>query len=279
MIYLAARYKLKIYITSFYIINIILFIIIFLTKEVGEEMNISQVIIRIILSIIIGGLVGYNREYKNRPAGFRTHMLVCLGATIAALIQVQVGYFVLEEIAKNQAMSSILHVDVGRVICQVISGVGFLGAGAIIQTKGTVKGLTTAASMWAVAGVGIAIGMGFYVISILSGVSILVVLISLKKFEDRFIINTRNLSIEIRCKDLKALNEINDFFEEYQIRIRNIESISEEVYQYKIEAPQFVTINEIISGLIVNENISRVKEINYIWLMDFTFKNNLFDFT
>ena len=263
MIYLAARYKLKIYITSFYIINIILFIIIFLTKEVGEEMNISQVIIRIILSIIIGGLVGYNREYKNRPAGFRTHMLVCLGATIAALIQVQVGYFVLEEIAKNQAMSSILHVDVGRVICQVISGVGFLGAGAIIQTKGTVKGLTTAASMWAVAGVGIAIGMGFYVISILSGVSILIVLISLKKFEDRFIINTRNLSIEIRCKDLKALNEINDFFEEYQIKISNIESISEGVYQYKIEAPQFVTINEIISGLIANENISRVKEINY----------------
>lgn len=198
-------------------------------------MNITQVIIRILLSIIIGGLIGYNREYKNRPAGFRTHVLVCLGATIAALIQVQVGYFVLGEIAKNQAMSSILHVDVGRVICQVISGVGFLGAGAIIQTKGTVKGLTTAASMWAVAGVGIAIGMGFYVIS-----------------------------IEIRCKDLKALNEINDFFEEYQIRIRNIESISEEVYQYKIEAPQFVTINEIISGLIVNENISRVKEINYI---------------
>ena len=278
MIYLAARYKLKIYITSFYIINIILFIIIFLTKEVGEEMNISQVIIRIILSIIIGGLVGYNREYKNRPAGFRTHMLVCLGATIAALIQVQVGYFVLEEIAKNQAMSSILHVDVGRVICQVISGVGFLGAGAIIQTKGTVKGLTTAASMWAVAGVGIAIGMGFYVISILSGVSILIVLISLKKFEDRFIINTRNLSIEIRCKDLKALNEINDFFEEYQIKISNIESISEEVYQYKIEAPQFVTINEIISGLIANENISRVKEINYSCRMNLYHLDNFSNF-
>ena len=96
-------------------------------------MNITQVIIRILLSIIIGGLIGYNREYKNRPAGFRTHVLVCLGATIAALIQVQVGYFVLGEIAKNQAMSSILHVDVGRVICQVISGVGFLGAGAIIH--------------------------------------------------------------------------------------------------------------------------------------------------
>ncbi|MDM0469020.1 MgtC/SapB family protein [Clostridium perfringens] len=232
-------------------------------KKVGDKMNITQVIIRILLSIIIGGLIGYNREYKNRPAGFRTHVLVCLGATIAALIQVQVGYFVLGEIAKNQALSSILHVDVGRVICQVISGVGFLGAGAIIQTKGTVKGLTTAASMWAVAGVGIAIGMGFYVISVLSGVSILIVLISLKKFEDKFIINTNNLSIEIRCKDLKALNEINDFFEEYQIKISNIESISEEVYQYKIESPQFVTINEIISGLIVNKNISRVKEINY----------------
>lgn len=224
-------------------------------------MNISQVIIRILLSIIIGGLIGYNREYENRPAGFRTHVLVCLGATIASLIQVQLGYFVLGEIERNQAMSNILSVDVGRVICQVISGVGFLGAGAIIQTKGAVKGLTTAASMWAVAGVGLAIGMGFYEISILSGISILIVLISLKKFENKFIVNTKNLNIEVKCNDSKALSEINDFFEEYQIKISNIESNSDGIYKYKLDVPQFVTINEIISGLIGNENISKVKEL------------------
>lgn len=226
-------------------------------------MDIGQVIIRIVLSIVIGGLVGCNREYRNRPAGFRTHMLVCLGATIAGLIQVQVGHFVVEEIVQNQAINGILHVDVGRIVCQVISGVGFLGAGAIIQTKGTVKGLTTAASMWAVAGVGIAIGMGFYAISIFSGASILLVLISLKKFEDRFIIRTRNVNMEIKCNDIKALNEINDFFEEYQIKISNIETKEGNVYEYRIEAPQFVSINEIVSGLIINENINKVKKIGF----------------
>lgn len=226
-------------------------------------MDVVQVIIRIVLSIVIGGLVGCNREYRNRPAGFRTHMLVCLGATIAGLIQVQVGHFVVQEIAQNQAIDGILHVDVGRIVCQVISGVGFLGAGAIIQTKGTVKGLTTAASMWAVAGVGIAIGMGFYVISIFSGASILLVLISLKKFEDKFIIKTRNVNMEIKCNDIKALNEINDFFEEYQIKINNIETRDGDVYEYKIEAPQFISINEIVSGLITNENINKVKKTGF----------------
>ncbi|ELC8442724.1 MgtC/SapB family protein [Clostridium perfringens] len=224
-------------------------------------MDISQVGIRILLSILIGGLIGYNREYENRPAGFRTHVLVCLGATIAALIQVQLGYFVIDEIKKNQALSGVLNVDTGRVICQVISGVGFLGAGAIIQTKGAVKGLTTAASMWAVASVGIAIGMGFYKISILSGISILVVLTFLKKFEDKFISKTKLLNIEIKCLNDKAISEINDYFEENQIRINNIESSCDEEYNYILEVPQSLTSNEIISDLISNKNINKVREI------------------
>lgn len=224
-------------------------------------MDISQVGIRILLSILIGGLIGYNREYENRPAGFRTHVLVCLGATIAALIQVQLGYFVIDEIKKNQALSGVLNVDTGRVICQVISGVGFLGAGAIIKTKGAVKGLTTAASMWAVASVGIAIGMGFYKISILSGISILVVLTFLKKFEDKFISKTKLLNIEIKCLNDKAISEINDYFEENQIRINNIESSCDEEYNYILEVPQSLTSNEIISDLISNKNINKVREI------------------
>lgn len=224
-------------------------------------MDISQVGIRILLSILIGGLIGYNREYENRPAGFRTHVLVCLGATIAALIQVQLGYFVIDEIKKNQSLSGVLNVDTGRVICQVISGVGFLGAGAIIQTKGAVKGLTTAASMWAVASVGIAIGMGFYKISILSGISILVVLTFLKKFEDKFISKTKLLNIEIKCLNDKAISEINDYFEENQIRINNIESSCYEEYNYILEVPQSLTSNEIISDLISNKNINKVREI------------------
>lgn len=224
-------------------------------------MDISQVGIRILLSILIGGLIGYNREYENRPAGFRTHVLVCLGATVAALIQVQLGYFVIGEIEKNQALAGVLNVDTGRVICQVISGVGFLGAGAIIQTKGAVKGLTTAASMWAVACVGIAIGMGFYKISILSGVSILIVLTCLKRFEDKFIDKTKILNIEIKCLNDKAIEEINDNFEDDEIRIENIESNCDGEYIYTLEVPHFISSNKIISGLISNKNIKKVREI------------------
>lgn len=224
-------------------------------------MDISQVGIRIILSIIIGGLIGYNREYENRPAGFRTHVLVCLGATIAALIQVQLIYFAGGELAKNPALSGVLKVNAGRVICQVISGVGFLGAGAIIQTKWAVKGLTTAASMWAVACVGLAIGMGFYKISILSGFSILIVLTFLKKVEDRFIDKAKKLNIGIRCLNDTAIEEINSYFEDYQIKIDNVESNCDGEYIYILEVPHFITLNKIISELIGNKNINRIREI------------------
>ena len=224
-------------------------------------MDISQIGIRILLSILIGGLIGYNREYENRPAGFRTHVLVCLGATIAALIQVQLIYFAGEELAKNPALSGVLKVNAGRVICQVISGVGFLGAGAIIQTKWAVKGLTTAASMWAVACVGLAIGMGFYKISILSGFSILIVLTFLKKVEDKFIDKSKKLNIEIRCLNDKAIDEINSYFEDYQIKIDSLESNCDGEYIYTLEIPHFITSNKIISGLIGNKNINRIREI------------------
>ncbi|EGT3617096.1 MgtC/SapB family protein [Clostridium perfringens] len=224
-------------------------------------MDISQIGVRILLSILIGGFIGYNREYENRPAGFRTHVLVCLGATIAALIQVQLVYFAGVELAKNPALSGVLKVNAGRVICQVISGVGFLGAGAIIQTKWAVKGLTTAASIWAVACVGLAIGMGFYRISILSGVSILIVLTFLKKVEDKFIDKTKKLNIEIRCLNDKAIDEINSYFEDYQIKIDSLESNCDGEYIYTLEVPHFITSNKIISGLIGNKNINRIREI------------------
>ena len=172
-------------------------------------MNIYEVALRIVLAIVIGGVVGFNREYENRPAGFRTHVLVCLGATVAALIQVQLGYYVVNEIAKTPNLSGVLSVDIGRVICQVISGVGFLGAGTIIRTKASVKGLTTAASIWAVACVGIAVGMGFYTISVLSGIGIVIALVLLKRFEYRFINKLDVIKFKIEYTDkAKVIKEI-----------------------------------------------------------------------
>ncbi|WP_338631091.1 MgtC/SapB family protein [Clostridium baratii] len=221
---------------------------------------------RIVLAIIIGGVVGFNREYENRPAGFRTHVLVCLGATVAALIQVQLGYYVVNEIAKTPNLSGVLSVDTGRVICQVISGVGFLGAGTIIRTKASVKGLTTAASIWAVACVGIAVGMGFYAISILSGIGIVIALVLLKRFEYRFINKLDVIKFKIEYTEkAKVIKEINDTLEADEITIKNIEFINVDDRReciYTLLLPQTMRSNELISMIVVNDGVIRAEKIS-----------------
>lgn len=229
-------------------------------------MNIYEVALRIVLAIIIGGVVGFNREYENRPAGFRTHVLVCLGATVAALIQVQLGYYVVNEIAKTPNLSGVLSVDTGRVICQVISGVGFLGAGTIIRTKASVKGLTTAASIWAVACVGIAVGMGFYTISVLSGIGIVIALVLLKRFEYRFINKLDIIKLKIEYTEkTKVIKEINDTLEDDEIVIKNIEFISDEDRRecvYTLLLPQTMKQNELISMMVMNEGVIKAEKIS-----------------
>ena len=229
-------------------------------------MNIYEVALRVVLAIIIGGVVGFNREYENRPAGFRTHVLVCLGATVAALIQVQLGYYVIDEIARNPNLSGVLSVDTGRVICQVISGVGFLGAGTIIRTKVSVKGLTTAASIWAVACVGIAVGMGFYTISILSGIGIVIVLVLLKRFEYRFINKLDTIKFKIEYTDkIKVIKEINKTLEADEITIKNIEFINGDDRReciYTLLLPQTIKQNELISMIVMNDGVIRAEKIS-----------------
>ena len=110
-----------------------------------------EILVRLLLAVLLGGFIGYEREHTNRPAGFRTHILVCAGA---ALVMATSEYLV--------RRYSISAVDPARLGAQVISGIGFLGAGTIIRDGVNVRGLTTAASLWAVSCVGIAVGCGFY---------------------------------------------------------------------------------------------------------------------
>ena len=97
-------------------------------------LNTNEIIIRILLALIIGGLIGYERELQNRSAGLRTHILVCLGATIVSLLQIQIGNQAIEMIAVNKELSSVINIDYGRLGAQVITGVGFIGAGSNIES-------------------------------------------------------------------------------------------------------------------------------------------------
>ncbi|GLI50743.1 magnesium transporter MgtC [Tepidanaerobacter syntrophicus] len=134
----------------------------------------KEATIRILLSIILGGIVGFEREKVGKPAGLRTHILVCMGSTMTMLVSLFMFY-------QFQGKTNL---DPARISAQVISGIGFLGAGTIILEGPTVKGLTTAATLWVVATIGLTIGIGFYYIAILSTAIIFLVLGTFSKFEN-----------------------------------------------------------------------------------------------
>lgn len=135
------------------------------------------VLTRILVACLLGGIIGFEREHsRNKPAGFRTHILVCMGSCLVMLI----AHFTIT------AYSGQVNIDPTRIAGQVVSGIGFLGAGAIIRHGASVKGITTAASIWVVACVGLACGIGFYTGAVFATLLIWAVLIYLKAVEDRF---------------------------------------------------------------------------------------------
>ena len=226
-------------------------------------MKIQDIVIRILLSIFIGGIIGFNRERENVSAGFRTHALVCLGATIAALIQVQLASLALSQITSEPALSGIVKVNDGRFIGQVVSGIGFLGVGTIIKTKGSVKGLTTAASIWTVACIGIATGMGFYEVSILGGISTIIVLVVLKKIEGKYINKSTKIKLIIKYKSkTEAIKELKNSIEDLQLQIESIEFVDEFNVIYTLKDLKLICINDLISLLSENESILKVSKID-----------------
>lgn len=181
-------------------------------------MNTYDLIIRILLAVALGGLIGLERELRDRAAGFRTHILVCVGAaafTISSVYGFQ-GFM-------TTADASVVRLDPARIAAQIVTGIGFLGAGAIIRHGVSVRGLTTAASLWAVAAVGLAVGLGMYALSIVTTVTVVVSLSVLRFVEARFILPRAEDHIEIvirfRGKGFGRLGQLVDRLEESQVRM------------------------------------------------------------
>lgn len=120
-------------------------------------MDIGTMVLRLLAALVLGGIAGWQRQKESKPAGLRTHMLVCVGSTVFVMLA--------QEVAMTTSQSEMLPRDSLRVLAAVVTGVGFLGAGTIIQGRGRVEGLTTAAGLWVMAGVGAALGFGSYVMA------------------------------------------------------------------------------------------------------------------
>ena len=137
--------------------------------------------IRLLLAFVLGGAIGIEREIHGRPAGLRTHILVCVSATmimVASQTHVQFPYPI--------PADGRINIDPGRIVAGIMTGIGFLGAGAIIRLGDLIRGITTAACIWFVAALGIVIGEGCYALALLSTGSILMILITLQWLEHRF---------------------------------------------------------------------------------------------
>ena len=186
-------------------------------------------IVRLIIAAFLGGLIGLEREYHGQPAGLRTHIILSLGACLAMCISINSSYYGTEG-------------DVERIAAQVVSGVGFLGAGAIFKYGGGVRGLTTAASIWTTAMIGMTAGSGMYVVAIACTGLVLFTLIILNSFEKSFIHEKITRTINIKATDHpQFLEEIKTHMQKFKIAVKNL-SFSKDVVKNHIEVKLYVKV-------------------------------------
>lgn len=218
-----------------------------------RDVTTVSVLFRLFLAVLCGGIIGIEREHKRRPAGFRTHILICLGASMTTLTS-QFLFYNLN-----------LYTDIGRLGAQVVAGIGFIGAGAIIVTKRRqVKGLTTAAGLWTCAIIGLAIGAGYYEAALISTFVILLAEIFFVKFEYWVLVNSRNLNIYVEYEDNEHLDNIIRLIKGYRIVIIDLEitkSGNNACAIFQLQLPKKVSHDKIMTAISSAEGIVSVEEL------------------
>lgn len=176
-----------------------------------RDVTIWSVALRMTLAVLCGGVIGIEREYKRRPAGFRTHILICLGAAMTTLTS-QYLYLVLGQ-----------YTDMARLGAQVVAGIGFIGAGTIIVTRRQrVKGLTTAAGLWAAAIIGLTLGGGFYEGGLFATLLILIAELFFSRVEYRMLKNAPEVNLYVEYSDNRTMDVLLQEFREHGLKILNM---------------------------------------------------------
>jgi putative Mg2+ transporter-C (MgtC) family protein len=204
---------------------------------------------RLFLAAILGGVIGYQREAAERPAGFRTHILVSIGSTLIMLISLH--------------FSGLEKADPSRIAAGAITGIGFLGAGTIIRQGNIVIGLTTAASLWTTAAIGFAIGSGYYTGALVATVLTLIVLVFFKKFEKKMIKHSHRQLTVITKDSPGKLNKLRSSLGPLNavLSLTEIEHLPEGkiAFRVMIEIPANVDPETILSALADNKEFACVR--------------------
>ena len=180
--------------------------------DFAREMTLLGVAVRMVAAVICGGLVGLEREFKRRPAGFRTHILICLGSSVTILT--------------NLYLYQVMHMytDISRMGAQAIAGIGFIGAGTIIVTgRKRVKGLTTAAGLWAMSVIGLVCGAGYLELAFFSTAMVLLAEIVLSRFEYRYVRRVEDMHLYIEYRESVCIEEIMKVLRRQKIPLTDLE--------------------------------------------------------
>ena len=220
--------------------------------------------IRLVVAVTVGCIIGIERERKNRPAGMRTHVLVCVGAATIAILESMLIHDTVLLNAMNERTG--IAVSVGRISAQVVSGIGFLGAGTIFVSQKKIAGLTTAASLWNVACLGLASGMGYYKLALAGCCVVIVTLMfmqrmvhvnAIKNVEGKFIHRKETLAF------------INAYFEEANIKVLDVDFHVENNQDYNLytnlytlHLPDRTTYTDIVNHLSEHANVQSVRTRN-----------------
>lgn len=223
-----------------------------------RDMDFIAVLTRLLLAVVCGGFIGIEREVKRRPAGFRTHILICLGAAVTTLTS-QYLYLVLG-----------LYTDVARLGAQVVAGIGFIGAGTIIVTnRRRVKGLTTAAGLWTSAIIGLVCGAGYIEGALFATLMVLLAELVLVKLEYRFARKLTDTNLYIEYYKAETIENIVHNLREHHVKMSGLEisRVTEETGQQRYSAVVSVQASrngldtELLKGLQSTPNVISIEEL------------------
>lgn len=219
--------------------------------DIFENINLVSVLTRLTLAVMLGGILGFERGRKRRPAGLRTYMIVCLASALVMIT----GEYLVERYQTG---------DPARLGAQVISGIGFLGAGTIIITSKQVKGLTTAAGLWASACLGLAVGAGFYMGSVLAGIFLLLIMSVMQKIDRYLCLHSNHIHFFAEFKTMESMGHFIQQLREMGCQLDDLEVNSREGYTDYVGATFWVKMDMPVNHIEAIQKMSGIKGVKYL---------------
>ena len=226
-----------------------------------RELNVVSMLLRMAIAMAFGGLVGLEREHKRMPAGFRTYMLVCLGASLAMMLS-QYQFSMLHTRWADVADRLGVNTDVARYGAQVINGIGFLAAGTIIvNEKREIKGVTTAAGLWACACMGIAVGSGFYECAIAGLLLIYLSVRLMPRVEEMLAVHSKDITLYVEFFEVSDVGKAVRFMNHMRLELLEMEFGPDDS---ETEYPNAMVRVNVPSGIDKSEVVMRLSALKFV---------------